>query len=190
MEPVKFEFKVPEALKETVQFKTDDPSYAEFNTALGDAALSPQQRGEKLLDLYAKVRQADAAQTLANQHRVFNETRQGWVKEAMADPQIGGSGHRTAMRVVARTRDWSISDAQPGTPEYAADAKAYDEMLRTTGVGDHPIYLKQLHRIGRRFDEPALPPDNIRPPKDNGKAPRGVGRNPLYDNPRSNPNRQ
>lgn len=188
-EPVKFEFKLPEALKTT---PADNQILQKFTTILG-APKSPQETGQALLDLHAEAMEQYSGQvakdTLAEQHRVFNRMRDNWSKDVLADPEIGGAGHRTAMSAIARARDMLVSSARPGTPKYQSDIKAFDDFLRITGAGDHPVFLKVLHNAARYFDEPALPPENAQPPKDNGKAP-GKSARVLYDNPRSNPNRQ
>ena len=185
-EPIKFDFKMPEALKST---KADDPNMVAFATILGESPKSPQEAGQKLLDLHANAMAAYDAHLRAEQHKAFNQTREAWAKEVLADPEIGGAGHQTAMSAIARARDMLVSTARPGTPKYQSDLKAFDDFLRITGAGDNPVFLKVLHNAARYFDEPALPPESPRPPPDNGKSPRG-GARVLYDNPRSNPNRQ
>ena len=178
-------FKMPDALKDTT---ADNPRMVEFSGALTEALKSPQDAGQKLLDMHAAAMTEYANQTLKNQIKAFNETRNGWAKDVMGDAQIGGAGHDTAMGAIARMRDMLVSTAQPGTKEYAADHKALDTFLRVTGAGDHPVFLRMLHNAARYFDEPGLPPDNPQPPPDNGRQ-NGARKRILYDHPRSTANR-
>jgi hypothetical protein len=178
-------FRMPDALKDTT---ADNPRMVEFSGALQEALANPQDAGQKLLDLHAAAMTEYAGQTLKNQIKAFNETRNGWAKDVMGDAQIGGAGHDTAMGAIARMRDMLVSTAQPGTKEYAADHKALDTFLRVTGAGDHPVFLRMLHNAARYFDEPGLPPDNPQPPPDNGRQ-NGARKRILYDHPRSTANR-
>lgn len=185
--PVDFtKFTLPEALKATT---ADNPRMVEFTGALQEALANPQDAGQKLLDLHAQAMTDFAEQTRRDQIKAFNETRQKWATEVLADPQIGGNGHDTAMGAIARMRDMLVSASEPGTKEYAADQKALDTFLRVTGAGDHPVFMRMLHNAARYFDEPGLPPSNPQPPPGNGRQDGGRKRI-LYDHPRSSANRQ
>lgn len=179
-------FELPEQLKST---KADDPIFAGFRTAIAEATKDPVAGGQKLLNLHAEAMETFAKQIEERQHKGFNDYRDDLAKQVLSDEQIGGAGHQTAMRAIARMRDLLVSSAKPGTAEYQADQKALTQFMRLTGAGDHPIFLKMLHNAARFFDEPGLPPENPRPPTDNGRAP-GDRRRTIYDHPRSNVNRQ
>ncbi len=183
-EPAPLEFELPEPLKAT---KPDDAMLAEFKTILTEGG-EPKAVGEKLLNLYAKGMQAYHEHMRQEQVRAFNEVCDQWRTAAKADPQIGGAGHQTAMKAIARARDLLVSRAKPGTPEYQSDMDAFNQFLRATGAGDHPVFLRILHNASRYFDEPAPPRVPGNPPKDNGRA--GNRASVLYDNPRSHVNRQ
>lgn len=170
-------FEMPEQLKAT---KTDDPLYTGFIGAVAEATKNPQTAGQTLLKLHTDAMQQFAEQTLANQHKAFNETRDSWRTQVMADQEIGGAGHQTSMKAIARMRDMMVPEAE---------RPAFNEFLRITGAGDHPQFLKLLHRASRYFDEPGLPPENPKPPADIGKQ-NGRGAKVLYDHPRSSNNRQ
>lgn len=136
----------------------------------------PAEAGQKLLDLHAATLktagESMAAHMASEQQRVFSETRQAWQSEAKADPEIGGAGFQTAMGKIARVRDLLIPEA---------DRPALDTFMRVTGAGDHPIFLKMLHRASKYFDEAALPPPD---PKPAAQTPT-KGMRALYDHPRS-----
>jgi hypothetical protein len=165
--PFEYKYTLPETLK------MDDTLKGEVHAALDAFRTDPSAGAQGLIDLHNKQMQAFATETLRNQIKAFNETRAGWVKEVLADPDLGGAGHDTAMGVVARMRDRYVSDHKPGTPGYASDMAAFNTMLRITGVGEHPVFLKLLKRVGRDFDEPEAPQFTPRPPPDLGKRPPG-----------------
>lgn len=185
-DPIEYKYKLPDTLK------MDDTLKGEVHGAF-DAFRADPTNAQPLIDLHNRTMENYAKQladqTLANQHKAFNTTRDGWAKDVLADQEIGGAGHQTAMTAIARARDLLVSGAKPGSPQYLADYKAHEDFLRITGAGDHPVYLKMLHRAARYFDEPTPPGENPKPPPDNGKAPGRTAR-VLYDNPRSNVNRQ
>lgn len=153
-------------------FGADKAVMDQFTSVLGESRI-PQEVGQKLLDMHAQHALAQVDQLSKYQHDVFNETRKGWRTQVMADEVLGGSGHQTAMGVVARMRDKFVPEG---------DREAFRQMLGYTGVGDHPLFLRMMHNIGRAFDEGPPPPPNPQPPKNAGKGRRGV----LYDHPTSN----
>lgn len=161
--PLAYEdFKLPEGL--TI---ANPERMGTFKEMLGKHQV-PQEVAQSLLELHAQVlkESLDAYQaqvipaakeelqrklqieTVANQHKQFNETRKNWRDAVAADEQIGGAGHQTAMQAIARTRDLLVP----------ADQRAeFDNFLRTTGAGDHPAFLRLLHRASQYLDEPPPP---------------------------------
>lgn len=186
--PAKIEWKIeaPEELK-------IEAPQLERLTGVFDRLANPKDDADRsaavkdLLAQHVEAMHQFAEQTRRDQFTTFAKTREEWRKEIMADERVGGAGHRTAMGVVARVRDLGISDAKPGTPAYEADAKAFDQFLNITGAGDHPAFIKFMHRIGRFMSEPTLPPPNPNPPPDLGKSPTRRG---LYANDPPRPNGQ
>jgi hypothetical protein len=141
--------------------------------------LSPEA-AQKAVSYFNEAASAFVAEQQRQQIQAWNETRSGWRTSALADPMIGGAGHQHAMGVIARTRDMLISDAQPGTKQYDADAKEVEDFLRITGAGDHPAFLRMLYRAGHRLDEPRMVTARPEPTKTNGIRPS----NSLYAPPR------
>lgn len=179
--PIEYALKVPETIK------ADDPRLNDFTATLREANLPAELGstvGQKLLDMHAETMRQYAEGLAQEQHRVFNATRDGWQKDVLADAEIGGAGHVTAMRAIARARDYLVSDAAPGSKQYEADFKAHEDFMRITGAGDHPVYLKMLHHAARYVDEPQAEtiPSGIQPPPTNGKNPN---KRVLYDHPSS-----
>lgn len=167
--PVEYKYTLPETIK------MDDALKSEVHAAFDNFRANPTEGAQTLIDLHEK-QMRDFAQFMdTEQRRVWAETRQGWAKKVLADPEIGGSGHQTAMGAIARMRDLLVAEK---------DRPAFEEMLRTTGVGDHPEFLRALHQAARYYDEPTLPPPNPRPPAGNGQKPSRRLRD-IYDHPRS-----
>jgi hypothetical protein len=197
-------------------FKAEGDTLPSFVAILNDGARAPGERAQALVDLHVSLmknyRDAFAQELAADQHRVFGDTRQSWQKQIMADPILGGAGHQTAMGAIARMRDtlvpanlraprvWDKASAETALkgqpPEKIAGLigrprlSAWDEFLRVTGAGDHPVFAHLLHEAARYLDEPAPPPTGARPPADIGRRPRnaagrGSRRDVLYDHPSS-----
>lgn len=173
IEPVAYEYALPETLK------MDDATKGEFHTALDAFRTDPLKGAQPLIELHNKTMQTYADSLAQQQRDVWNDTRKGWNTEVLADEQIGGSGHQTAMGAIARMRDMFVPEK---------DRAAFESFLSVTGAGDHPAFLKMLHNAARFYDEPAMPPPNVKPAP-NGANPNGR-RATLYDHPRSHPNRQ
>lgn len=161
---IEYKFEMPEVIKDSPK------EMAEFTGFLNEAKATPEI-GQKMLNLHAAAMQKYADGILSRQISSFNSTRSDWAKQVMADEQIGGAGHNTAMGAIARMRDLLVSDSSPGSEQYAADMAAFNEMARVTGVGDHPVFLKMLHRNARYMDAPAPPPPNPKPPPGLGGKP-------------------
>lgn len=180
LEPVEYKYELPETLK------MDDALKADVHGAFDQFRADPSNP-QPLIDLHAREMERYADLMNREQHRVFADTRATWRQEWKNDPAIGGEAYDTALTAIARMRDMFQSAHKPGTPEYEKDAQAFDGMLRVTGVGDHPVFARFLHNLATTFDRPAPAATEINPPKDIGRTSR---RGLLYDNPRSDPNRQ
>lgn len=161
---IEYKFEMPEGIQESPE------EMAQFTGYLNEARAAPEI-GQKMLNLHAASMQKYAEGLLARQIETFNKTRENWRKESMADEQIGGSGHDTAMKAIRRARDLLVSDAPQGSKQHAADRARFDEVLRVTGVGDHPAFLRMLHNMSRYIEAPAPPPPNPKPPPGLGAKP-------------------
>lgn len=169
--PVEYKYVLPETLK------MDEALRGEAHKAFDAFRANPTEGVQGLIDLHNKQLTSfvEDYKKQAERHQIeaFNSTRAGWVKEVQSDPLIGGAGHETAMGVVARMRDKFVSDGKPGSDEYKSDMDSFNRMLRITGVGEHPAFLKFLYRVGNDFDEPTAPGPPGKPPPDIGKRPPG-----------------
>ena len=173
LEPITYAFELPELLK------ADDPKIAEFTSILGDARIAPEV-GQKILNMYGEAAQAYARHVADEGQRAFANYRAENRKQIQADPEFGGAAFDTASGAIARMRDMFVPEK---------DQAAFNEMLTTTGVGDHPSFWRMLYRVANAFDEPSSAVPVGKPPADNGVRPgRTARREALYDNPRSHPN--
>lgn len=161
--------KIPETLK------LDDALKTEVAKAFDDFRADPKAGAQGLVDLHNRMMgEAQEAMT-KRQWDAFNDTRKQWRTAVKADPVIGGAGYQTAMHAIADVRDTIVSRAKPGTPQFESDMKDFDDMLKVTGVGDHPAFLRMLHNGARFFKEAAVPPNDPLPPPNNGRPPRAKG---------------
>jgi hypothetical protein len=160
LEPVDYKYTLPETMK------MDDTLKGDVHKAFDAFRANPSEGAQALVDIYTKATSEFAknyAEDLTRkQWDTFAETRRGWQTEVMADPEIGGAGFQTSMGAIARVRDALVPPSE---------REAFETMLRVTGVGDHPQFLKMLHRGARFIDEAPQPPQNIKPPTGNGRKP-------------------
>jgi len=168
--PVEFQ---PYTLPEGVS--VDQTQVGEFNQVLAKQ-LPPQELGQSLMDMHVKELQRYDEKLRADQNRVFDETRAGWRKEIVADPELGGSGYQTTLTAGAKMRDLFVSRHAPGTDGYTKDMGDFNTFLRTTGAGDHPAFWRMLNNVARKFDEPSAPAAAYKPPPDIGRKPTGRSR--------------
>lgn len=165
--------KLPETLT------LNDAIKGDMTAALDAFRADPTTGVQNLVDFHEKQMQAYAADLSRQQYETWNTTRADWQKQVMADTELGGAGHHTAMQAIARMRDLAVPESE---------RPAFNEFLHVTGAGDHPAFLRMMKNFAKFFDEPPLPSTDVKPPMDIGKAP-GARRATLYDHPRSNPNR-
>lgn len=155
-EPIKYEpLNLPDGVELT-------PERIEAFDAVIAPHRLPGEARQQLAELHIAEMQRYAEGVAADQWRVFGETQQAWQQRVLADPELGGAGHQTAMKFVAQARDELVAEA---------DRADFADMLRISGVGNHPAMLRLLYRAGRRFAEPSPAPPPHNPPPDIGKRP-------------------
>jgi hypothetical protein len=171
LEPIDYKYEVPEG------FEIDDARKGELTTALDAFRANPVEGAQALMDLHAKGVVEAINKVRGDQIELFNNTKDDWEKQIMADPEIGGAGYETAKRAVCRVRQAAVPDK---------DMPDFEHFLRVTGAGSHPAFWRMMHNLAAYVDEPMQSPTNLLPPKDIGKAPRGAKRqDSFYDHPRS-----
>ena len=119
--------------------KADDPLMQSFNGLLTDDKLSPADRGQKLLDLYAEAHKtARDASTEA-----WNTVNKKWSDTTLADKEIGGAKWESTKSTISKAID-SLG------PELAASVR---EALDVTGAGNHPAITKAFHAFASKLTE-------------------------------------
>lgn len=176
-----WDFKLPETLR------ADDATIGQFKDTLNALIRpaegeTPSHAAARLLTMHSDAMAAYDAQLRQDQIRAWNDTKARWRTESMADSEIGGAAHQTAMGAVARVRDRVISTHNPAAgpkakAAYENDVAEFNRFCDATGAGDHPFFLKMLHRMARFIDEPRAPQINVQPPPDAGRKP---GKRSLY----------
>lgn len=131
----------------------------------------------QLIGLYEQGMSAYAAGELDRQHEAFAHMREGWRNSLNDDPVFGGAGRQQALELAARARNAIISDHAPGTAGFAADLEAFNGLDHALGLGDHPVFLRALHRLGKRLAEPSI---DSTPVQTGRPANAGTTGHPLY----------
>lgn len=147
----------------------------EAATSLFAADNLSQERAQAYVDFHVAEMQRFADQQYQANHDRFAEMRADWVKQVMADPEMGGSRFQTAMTSIAIARDLFVSNAEPTSERYQKEMQEFNDMLRTTGAGDHPAFNRLLLNVARKWQEPAAPSITFKPPPDIGRRPNGAG---------------
>lgn len=141
VEPIVYDLKMPEGI-------VADPAQMTAATELFREHNLTPETAQRLVDMHADALKTFAATTAESQHRVFADTRAQWRTAIKADEQLGGAGYETTLKAGARVRDMFVAPA---------NMQAFNDMLRVTGVGDHPEFWRFAANIARFIDEPAGP---------------------------------
>lgn len=144
----------PSKLQLPEGFKADDAKVAELGALLADDKLTPQERGQKLFDLYTSaVKEADGQAMKA-----WNDTNAEWQKAVKAHPEFGGAKFDATKLSIAR-----MIDSLGGET-----ATSLREALNATGAGNHPAVWAAFAKLAAKVpsegthvtgNPPAAPPD-------------------------------
>jgi hypothetical protein len=136
--PISYEdFTVPEG----IEFSPDDMTRAKTIFAEGNL---PQDQAQKYLDLHIEELNKHAEELQKRQIEGWNNIRQEWRDTFQADEEIGGNKADTSIKHgVGLLRSY-------GTPGLI-------EAIDRTGIGDHPEFIRFLHRIHDTHIESAKP---------------------------------
>jgi hypothetical protein len=140
VEPV-YEFKLPDNIT------VEQPRLDAYTSVLKEHKIAPEV-GQSLIEMHTAAMTDYAAHLRQEQHTSFAETRANWANEVRSDPELGGSGHQTALKAAARVRDLLVPEER---------REAFNNFLAVTGAGDHPEFIRMLYAAARIFDEPAAP---------------------------------
>lgn len=154
--PEKYDLKLPE------NSDVDDSVVKSVEEFAKENGLS-QEAAQSILDREMDARQA-SIRTLEEQASKQSET---WLKEAKADPDIGGDKWNESVALA----DKALDELFP-----SMDIK---EFLRSTGLGNNPSVIKGFRRIGEMLTSEKIDPST---------QPFGQNKNKLakfYDHPTS-----
>ena len=136
-EPAAFD---PAAVTLPEGFSVPEETMAEFSGILSDTALTPQERGQKLLDLYASNLQAQATAAGEANAQAWQKLNDEWRTAAMALPEFAGK----AEAEIGAVKQGLL--AAGATPDFF---KALD----LTGAGNNPHVLQVLHKLTLPYRE-------------------------------------
>jgi hypothetical protein len=111
----------------------DDASKAAMKSAseiLADDKLPPQERMQKLIDVYGGLAKAAAD----SNGKAWNDLQDQWQTEVKADPTIGGDKLVPTQQMISKAIDTLGPDS----------AKAFRSALDFTGAGNNPAIIKGL----------------------------------------------
>ena len=138
--PEAYEFKAPEG------GRLDEQVLGELSSVAKDLDLS-QGAAQQLVDRLApKIAERQAAE----QQRVLTEARTEWVSLAKADTEFGGEKFDQNLAVAKKALDAF------GTPQLR-------ELLKSSGLGDHPELIRAFYRAGKQISQDGFVPGQTRP---------------------------
>lgn len=136
--PFQFEkFNLPE------NFTADDGKLKEFTDVIDNPELNPQERGQKLMDMYVGEMERVTKSIADHQKDVWTGIIDGWKEEFRKDPEIGGARQDTTLLTAAATVGQFLNEQ-----EYAD----YMNLLSVSGVGNHRLHLKLLSMVGKALN--------------------------------------
>jgi hypothetical protein len=141
----------PYAVPDGVQI--GEAEIGELNRIISDAELTPQQRGQALMDLAVQ----EIARIQRGQHEVFERTRGEWRDAFYADPEIGGNRQGSTLQQAAAVRDRFAGNDRQRAEFIAA--------INHTGIGDHPAFIRFLANVAAALAAPRLVAGNPQPPQ-------------------------
>jgi len=129
--PEKYEFTAPEGFEGAL----DQAALESFEPVARELGLS-QEQADKLVKLHA-----DSIQQGAKQQREAHATQvEAWQNELKNDPEFGGAKF-----------DENLGHATKAVKQFGGDA--FIEALETTGMGNHPAFVKVFSQIGKAMSE-------------------------------------
>ena len=112
-------------------FDMNQDTLAEYHAWSKENNLT-QEQAQKGVDMVAQMKQAEMQQWV--------EQQKSWVEDAKADAEFGNDKFDESIAVAVKARD------SFGTSEF-------NEMLDSSGLGNHPEMIRFLHRVGKAISE-------------------------------------
>ena len=136
--PFEFQdFTIPEGVT------VDAAKVKEFTGILDNPELNPQERGQKLMDMFTGEMNRFNEAMVQHQRDVWTAITDGWKEDFRKDPEIGGARQDTTLLTAAALVDQVL------TPE---EKKEYFDVLNVSGVGNHRLHLKLLAHVGKALN--------------------------------------
>jgi hypothetical protein len=134
--PAPLELKIPDGIE------VDEAAMSSFKEVLVDPALSPNERGQKLVELFFAQQEAAAKASETN----WTKIQEDWQNEVKADKDLGGSKLEGTLSTIAKAID------QYGSQEVR-------EALDMTGAGNNPHVIRFIHKLASQLQEgrPVIP---------------------------------
>ena len=112
-------------------FEMNVDTLGEYHTFAKENNLT-QEQAQRGVDMVAQMKQAEMNQWV--------EQQKSWVDDAKSDTEFGGDKFDQSISVAVKARD------SFGTPEF-------NEMLDSSGLGNHPEMIRFLSRVGKQISE-------------------------------------
>jgi hypothetical protein len=126
------DFKLPDG------YELDKGVMDEFAPVFKKAGIS-QEVAQELVDLYSKHAIASQEESM----KLWKETRESWINEVKADPEIGGK-----LDQVKTTISKAIDGL--GDPKLAT---AFREAMDYTSAGNNPAFIKAFYKMASKLTE-------------------------------------
>jgi hypothetical protein len=115
-------------------FDMNNDTLEEYHTFAKENNLT-QEQAQRGVDMVAQMKQAEMNQWV--------EQQKSWVDEAKSDAEYGGEKFDESISVAVKARD------SFGTSEF-------NEMLDSSGLGNHPEMIRFLNRVGKAISEDSV----------------------------------
>jgi len=115
-------------------FDMNNDTLAEYYTFAKENGLT-QEQAQRGVDMVAQMKEAEMNQWV--------EQQKSWVEQAKADTEYGNDKFDESISVAVKARD------SFGTSEF-------NEMLDSSGLGNHPEMIRFLHRVGKAISEDSV----------------------------------
>lgn len=134
-EPITFEpFTAPEG------FDLKEEAVKQFTEILGDPNLSAQERGQKLVDMYAAEVKGVHENYAQQQIDTWRQLNDQWKEELRADPELGGNRVNTTLSIAK-----AVIEEFGGSKEQQAALLSH---VDNNGMGNYAGFVRLLHNIG------------------------------------------
>lgn len=131
-------FKVPDGVTLV------DDKVKDFTTILDDGKLSPQERAQKLVDLYVDESKRLSSELAQHQRDVWNGLQTQWINDLRKDPELGGNRIETTLGIAK-----AVIEEFGGTQEQQAQLLAHTS---ANGMGNYAGFIRLLSNIGTRLN--------------------------------------